>query len=144
LEDKINIVSPHCIAANRISPGKLGDKPICGKYKKSFFVGKPVELNDFNFAEFSSHTNIPVVADFWAEWCGPCKMMSPIFEQATSRLEPNVRFVKVDTEAARNISVELRIRSIPTIAILKNVRVVTKQAGDLSLNDLMNWVKQNI
>ena len=112
------IVCQDCFATNRFAKDKLSDNPKCGKCGHLLFQGKPVKLNDGSFMKFVQKTTIPVVVDFWAEWCGPCKMMAPVFEAAASNMEPRVIFAKLNTEEAPVTAVEYGIRSIPTIAIL--------------------------
>ena len=138
------IVCPTCHATNKFAKDKLPDKPKCGKCKSLLFQGKPVTLNDSSFLKFTQKTTIPVIVDFWAEWCGPCKMMAPIFEQAAATMEPQVVFAKLDTEEAPITASEFGIRSIPTIAILENGKVINQQAGAMSLPDLKSWIIQSI
>ena len=118
--DHIHLVCPQCMSVNRLSKSKLSDRPKCGNCQESLFTGKPVALDDVTFSKFTSRTDIPVVVDFWAAWCGPCIMMAPNFEKAAQQMEPEVRFVKVDTEQAVSTAAQFAIRSIPTIIVLKN------------------------
>jgi len=138
----VHIVCPNCVTTNRLSEEKLHNKPKCGKCGNYLFTGKPVELSDENFIKFTSKTDIPIVVDFWAAWCGPCKMMAPVFEQAAHQMEPKIRFTKVDTERAMATSAQFGIRSIPTIALLKKGKVIAQQAGAVGLADLMTWINQ--
>lgn len=138
------IVCPSCFATNRFSKDKLSDKPKCGKCGKPLFQGKPVALNDNSFLKFTRKTTIPVVVDFWAEWCGPCKMMAPIFEQAAGMMEPQVMFAKLNTEQAPLTATEFGIRSIPTIAIVENGTVINQRAGAMSFHDLKAWIEQSV
>lgn len=145
MEHEVNyIVCPSCFVKNKLAKGRLADQPKCGKCGKPLFLGKPVSLNDRTFLKFVKNTSIPVVADFWAEWCGPCKMMAPIFQQAAQTMEPQVIFVKVNTEEAPLIAQEFAIRSIPTIAVLENGKVRNQTAGAMSLPDLKTWIQQSI
>ena len=145
MEHEINyIVCQDCFATNRFAKDKLSDKPKCGKCGKPLFQGKPVVLNDNSFLKFTQKTTIPVVVDFWAEWCGPCKMMAPIFQQAAESMEPKVIFAKVNTEEAPLTAREFGIRSIPTIAVLESGNVVNQQPGAMPLNDLKAWINQSI
>ena len=138
------IVCQNCHTINRFAKDKLSDKPKCGKCGKPLFQGKPVKLNDNSFLQFVQRTTIPVVVDFWAEWCGPCKMMGPVFEEAASNMEPQVIFAKLNTEEAQLTAREYGIRSIPTLAILANGKVINQIAGAMSLPDLTSWIKQSI
>ena len=145
MENQVDfIVCQNCFAINRFAKDKLSDKPKCGKCGKPLFQGKPVKLNDSSFQKFVQKTTIPVVVDFWAEWCGPCKMMAPVFEQAASNMEPQVIFAKLNTEESQVTAVEYGIRSIPTIALLESGKVINQIAGAMSLQDLTAWIKQSI
>ncbi|MDH3640153.1 MAG: thioredoxin, partial [Gammaproteobacteria bacterium] len=125
-------------------PARLGQAPRCGSCHEPLFAGKPMELNHGNFSKVVSKTDVPVVVDFWAAWCGPCKMMAPFFEQAAARVEPKVRLAKLDTEAAPEIAGQFGIRSIPTLIVLKNGREVARQAGAMDLNNLVRFIEANL
>ncbi len=137
----VNICCPGCNVVNRVPNSKLADKPKCGSCRDPLFGGKPVELTSTNFSKVINKTDIPVVVDFWAPWCGPCKMMAPIFEQATATVEPQVRMAKLNTEVAQNIASKYGIRSIPTLVIFKKGKEVARQAGAMDSGTLMRFVK---
>ena len=142
MSESQHIVCPHCHAVNRIPTTRLTDKPSCGKCHKALFSGEAVDLNASGFQKQLSRNDIPVVVDFWAPWCGPCKMMGPAFQQASGQLEPHYRLIKVNTENEQAIAGQFNIRSIPTLAIFKNGKEVARQAGAMGVADIVNWVKQ--
>ena len=133
------IVCPNCMAKNRVPDERLQDQPTCGKCQKMLLPTHPIELNDQNFFHYIQNTELPIVVDFWAEWCGPCKAMAPQFNQAAQNA-PQYRFVKVNTEQAQKISAQFNIRSIPTIAVFKNGKEVTRQAGAMQAPQLLAWL----
>ena len=143
MSDALNIVCPHCNATNRIPAERLSDKPKCGKCHQPLFDGHPVELTGETFSKRIARTDIPVVVDFWAPWCGPCKMMAPAFQQAAQQLQPNVRLAKVNTEDHQMIGARYQIRSIPTMVIFKNGQEVARQSGAMSASDIVRWVRSN-
>ena len=135
-----HIVCPFCNTTNRIPAEKLDAGPACGKCRKALFNGLPVTLNAENFRKHINSNEIPVVVDFWAPWCGPCKMMAPAFEQASRDLSPGVRLAKLNTEDEQSIGAQLNIRSIPTMVVFKNGKEVARQAGAMSVADIKSWV----
>ena len=138
-----HIVCPNCSAINRLPADKLGSAPKCGKCGALIFTGKPVELTDQSFERHVSRSDIPVVVDFWAEWCGPCKMMAPQFEQAAQQMEPQVRFAKLDTDAAQATAARFNIRSIPTVMLFRDGREIARQPGAMGAADIVRWVQAN-
>lgn len=139
-----HLVCPHCDAVNRIPVQKLNDNPRCGRCKESLFDGKPVELSSQTFDKHLKRNDIPLVVDFWAPWCGPCKMMAPHFKTATSQMEPNARLAKLNTEQAQAVAARYNIRSIPTVAIFRNGREVARQAGAMDARTLTNWIRSQL
>ena len=137
-----NVVCAHCAAINRIPAERLGDRPRCGKCSEPVFTGKPLELTAGNFDRHLQRSELPLVVDFWAEWCGPCKMMAPAFAQAAGTLEPLARLGKVDTEAQQAIAARYNIRSIPTLILFRDGREAARQAGAMSANDIVRWVNR--
>ncbi len=108
------------------------------------FDGKPMALDADNFAKVVSKTDVPVIVDFWADWCAPCKMMAPFFEQAAARIEPHARLAKLDTEAAPDVAGQFNIRSIPTLVVFKHGREVARQAGAMDLNNLVRFIQSHL
>lgn len=143
MNNKKHIVCPHCSATNAIAQERLGDKPQCGKCKQTLFTGHPVALNDQNFTKFIAKSDVPVVVDFWADWCGPCKMMAPAYAEASAQLEPNVILAKLNTEEAQQTAAQFNIRSIPSIIMFKNGKEVSRQAGALSSQQIVEWVQSH-
>lgn len=144
MADAAQIVCPHCLGVNRLPVARLGDAPKCGKCKLPLFTSRPVELTAATFATHITRSDIPVVVDFWAPWCGPCKMMAPVFEQAASALEPRVRLAKVNTEVEQQLAAQYSIRSIPTLAVFKQGREVARQAGAMDANNLRKWISAQL
>jgi len=140
----VHLSCPACGATNRVPVERLAEHPVCGKCKKPLFDGHPVALDDAGLARQIASTDIPVVVDFWAPWCGPCRSMAPHFERAAGLLEPQVRLAKVNTEEAQTTAQRLGIRSIPTLVMFQGGREVARQSGAMDANALVNWVRSNL
>jgi len=141
--DKLHIVCPHCDAVNRVPAERLREAPTCGKCTKELFTGRPVDLSTARFLKHIERSDIPVLVDFWAPWCGPCRTMAPFYEQAAARLEPAYRVVKVNTEVEQQLAGQLAIRSIPTLALFRGGREIARQPGAMDAGNIVAWVQQN-
>jgi thioredoxin 2 len=137
--DSLVVVCPHCATKNRVGRERLRDKPACGQCKSQLFPGRPVELTTATF-DRQIGGDATVVVDFWAAWCGPCRMMAPAFEQAAAQVAPGIHLAKVDTEAQPDVASRFAIRSIPTLIAFRNGREIARQSGALSLPQLMQWI----
>jgi len=140
----LHLVCPHCHAVNRLPGERLGQQPNCGKCHQGLFVAQPLELHAGNFATHVARSDIPVLVDFWAPWCGPCKMMAPAFAQAAATLEPQFRLAKVNTEAEQGLAAQFGIRSIPTLILFRNGREAARQAGATGAVDIVRWARQSL
>jgi thioredoxin 2 len=141
--DSQHIVCPDCSAINRIPQARIADDPKCGKCRKPLFGGRPPELTGSNFHKHIGRNDIPVVVDFWAPWCGPCKMMAPAFEQAATELETSARLAKLNTEVEQDIATRFRIQSIPTLVLFKNGQEMARKPGAMGAADIVRWVQAN-
>ncbi|MEQ9411581.1 MAG: thioredoxin TrxC [Fuerstiella sp.] len=137
----MKVVCAQCLAVNRIPSDRSGDIPVCGKCGNRLLPGRPVELDDTSFGPFISRTEIPIVVDFWASWCGPCRMMAPAFEQAAASLATRVILAKLNTEVAQKSASTLGISSIPTLICFRGGREISRQSGALSAQQIIDWVR---
>ncbi len=134
------VICPHCGGANRVARERLGDGPNCGKCHAALFTRHPLPVNAVSFSAHVGKGTLPVLVDFWAPWCGPCRMMAPAFEAAARQLEPRVRLAKVNTEDEQGLAARFGIRSIPTLALFVGGREVARQAGAMGQADIVRWV----
>jgi thioredoxin 2 len=142
-EEARHIVCPHCNSVNRIPNEKDARKAKCGHCHQPLFTGKPVPASAKSFATHIERNDIPVLVDFWAQWCGPCKAMAPVYERVASEFEPQVRFLKVDTELEPELAARYNIRSIPTLMLFRKGAVIAQQAGTMDAQALRSWLRRH-
>lgn len=143
MSDSLHIACPACGASNRLPETRLSDAPKCGKCGAALFSGHPMAVTDANFEKIVNGTDVPVVVDCWASWCGPCMRFAPVFEAAAAQLEPKVRLAKLDTEANQATAAKLGIRSIPTLILFKGGKEAARISGAMPLGPFLEWVKQH-
>lgn len=140
MSESLQLVCPHCQAVNRVPASKPAIAAKCGKCKKPLFGNPPAELTDATFQKAISRSDIPVVVDFWAPWCGPCRQMAPEFANAAKAIEPRARLLKLNTQDYPNTAARFNITGIPVIMMFKNGELVAQEAGAMRANHIVNWV----
>lgn len=139
-----HVVCPHCDSVNRLPAAKDARKANCGKCHRSLFTGQPVAAQTAGFLKQIERNDIPVVADFWADWCGPCHAMAPAYAKVAAEMEPRMRFLKVDTEAEPTLAAKYQIRSIPTLIVFRGGAVLDQRAGAIDAGTLKSWLSQYV
>ena len=144
MNEPLHVVCEHCGTTNRVSRERLDDAPRCGSCKAPLLEAAPFALTTESFDRHLLRDDLPIVVDFWASWCGPCRAMAPAFEEAAKRLSPNVRVAKLDTEAEPAIASRFGIRSIPTLIAFDKGREIARASGALPLPQLMEWIRSHV
>lgn len=144
MSETTHIVCPHCRTVNRLPTARLAERPNCGRCRKRLFEGHPIALTTADFNLFAAREDIQLLVDFWAPWCGPCRMMAPAFEQAAGQLEPRFRLAKVNTEEEHALASRFGIRSIPTLILFHHGREVGRQAGAMDTRDIVRWALSQV
>ncbi len=140
--ETVQVACPSCLTANRVPAERAGEDPKCGKCGAPLLSGEPVELAESAFDDFVRRSGLPVIADFWAPWCGPCRAMAPQFEKAARELKGRARLVKVNTEEAPNLAARMGIRAIPTLALFRDGAEVRRVSGALDAASLVRWAQE--
>ena len=141
MTDTTTLACPHCHALNRVPAARLSESPSCGRCHQPLFTGHPLVLGVDHFGAHADRSELPLLVDFWAPWCGPCQMMAPHFDRAVAQLEPQVRVAKVDTQSEPTLGQRYNIRSIPTLVLFRAGREIARQSGAMDANGIVRWTQ---
>ena len=144
MADSTHIVCPHCDSVNRIPASRSAAEAKCGVCHKLLFTGHATPVAAASFEKHIARNDIPVVVDFWADWCGPCKMMAPYYEEAAAAMEPAVRFLKLDTDRETEIAARYGIRGIPTLIVFRDGKPIATQSGAMNAGQIRAWLDQGM
>ena len=144
MSESIHLVCPHCAGVNRVPKVRLGSQPRCGKCHRGLFTGQPIAMDEAGFKRQLKRSGVPLLVDFWAPWCAPCRGMAPAYERAAGQLEPEVVLAKVNTEENQGLARRYGIRSIPTLALFRGQKEIARVSGAMDTPALVSWTCRHL